>query len=100
MQSMRHSAVRFAGALLLAMLVFVPLAESGHSHASRDLAGPCTTCAVAHHSPATVAPTIAPAATTAAAAAAIFAPFVAPPRGERSPRLGRAPPVTSFVVSI
>jgi hypothetical protein len=100
MRLLRHSGIRLAGALLLAVLVLVPLAESGHSHATRDLAGPCATCVVAHHSPAAVAPTIAPAAATAAAAAAIFEPFVAPVRGERSPRLGRAPPATSFVVSI
>jgi hypothetical protein len=99
MRSLRHSGIRLVGALLLAGLVLVPLAESGHSHANRDLAGPCATCVVAHHSPATVAPTIALAATAAAAAAAVFAPIPAPARGERSPRLGRAPP-TSFVVSV
>ena len=100
MQSLRHSGIRLAGALLLAVLVFVPLAESGHSHASRDLAGPCATCVIAHHSPAAVAPTIALPAATAAAAAAVFAPILAPARREHSPRLGRAPPVTSFVVSV
>jgi hypothetical protein len=100
MQSLRHSGIRLAGALLLAMLVFVPLVESGHSHASRDLASPCATCVVAHHSPATVAPTIALAASAAADAPAVFAPILAPARGDRSPRLGRAPPVTSFVVSV
>jgi hypothetical protein len=100
MRSLRHSGIHLAGALLLAVLVLVPLAESGHSHASRDLAGPCAMCVVAHHSPATVAPTIALTATAAAAAAAVFAPILAPARGARSPRLGRAPPATPFVVSI
>jgi hypothetical protein len=100
MQSLRHSGIRLAGALLLTVVVFVPLVESGHSHAGRDLAGPCATCLVAHHSPAAVAPTISLATTTARAAAAVFAPILAPARGEHSPRLGRAPPVMSSVVSI
>ena len=100
MRSLRHSGIRLAGALLLAVLVLVPLAESGHSHASRDLAGPCATCVVAHHSPAAVAPTIALAAATGAAAAAVATPNLAPTRRDHSPRLGRAPPATSFVVSI
>jgi hypothetical protein len=100
MRSSRHSGIRFAGALLFAVLVLVPLVESGHSHASRDLARPCATCVVAHHSPATVAPTLAVAAMTAAAGATILAPTLAPARRHHSPRSGRAPPHSSFAVSV
>jgi hypothetical protein len=100
MQSSRHSGIRVAGAVLLAVLVLVPLGESGHSHASRDLTGPCATCVVAHHSPASVAPTIALCAITAAAAATVFAPSFSAAPGERSPRFGRAPPAPSFIVSV
>lgn len=99
MRSPRHSGMRLAGALLLAVLVFVPLAESGHSHASRDLAGPCAMCVVAHHSPAAIAPTIALSDATAAAAAAVVIPTLPPTHRVHSPRLGRAPPAASLAVS-
>jgi hypothetical protein len=100
MRSSRPSGIRFAGALLFAVLVLVPLVESGHSHASRDLAAPCATCVVAHHSPAAAAPTIALAAATGVASAAVATPNLAPARRDHSPRLGRAPPAASLVVSI
>jgi hypothetical protein len=99
MRRLRHPSIRFAGVLLFAMLLFVPLVESGHSHADRDLARPCATCVVAHHSPASVAPTIAVVLATVAARAAVTAPNLAPAGRNHSPRRGRAPPDTSFAVS-
>jgi hypothetical protein len=96
----RHYGVRVAGALLFAVLLFVPLVESGHNHASRDLARPCATCIVAHHLPAAVAPAIAVASTTATAASTIVASTLAPAQRCHSPRRGRAPPSTSLSTSL
>jgi hypothetical protein len=100
MRSLRQSGIRYAGALLLAVLLFVPLVESAHSHANRDLARPCATCVVAHHSPASVAPSIAVAPTTIAAGSTIIASSFAPAQLGHSPRRGRAPPTPSFSVSL
>jgi hypothetical protein len=100
MRPLRQSGIRYAGTLLFAVLLLVPLVESGHSHANRDLARPCATCVVAYHSPAAVAPTIAVVPTTVAACTAVTAPSLAPERRHHSPRRGRAPPDTSFAVSI
>jgi hypothetical protein len=100
MRSWRHRGIRFAGALLFAVLVLVPLVESGHRHADRDLARPCATCLVAHHSPAASTPTIAIAQTVAAAGSLLIASSLAPKRRAHSPRRGRAPPGTPFAVDI
>ena len=72
----RH-VVRLSGALLFAALLLVPLVESGHSHANRDLARPCATCVATHHSPAAFAPVVAIAAPITLASAAVFSPIVA-----------------------
>jgi len=98
MTALRHRAARIAGALLFAALLLVPLVESGHSHASRDLARPCATCVVAHHSPAVTAPVIAVAATAASVPVAICAAIVAPSRRDHSPQSGRAPPHSTRIV--
>jgi hypothetical protein len=100
MRRLRHPSIRFAGVLLFAMLLLVPLVERGHSHADRDLARPCATCVVAHHSPASVAPSIAVAPTTIAAGSTIIASSFAPAQRGHSPRRGRAPPTPSFSFSL
>jgi len=85
---------------VFAALLLVPLVESGHSHAHRDLARPCATCVATHHSPAAIAPVVAIAAPITHASAAVCSPIVAPVRRDHSPRSGRAPPHPSFVDSI
>jgi hypothetical protein len=102
MNGLRQRVVRVSGALLFAALLLVPLAESGHSHANRDLARPCATCVATHHSPAAIAPVVAVAAPITRASAAAFSPTVAPARRDHSPQCGRAPPRSSsfFVDSV
>jgi hypothetical protein len=100
MNGLRHRVVRLSGALFFAALLLVPLAESGHSHANRDLARPCAACVATHHSPAAIAPVVAIAAPITRASAAAFSPIVAPAQRDHSPRSGRAPPHSSFVDSI
>jgi hypothetical protein len=92
MKALRHRGARVASALLFAALLLVPLLESGHSHANRDLARPCAACVAAHHSPAATTPVVAVAATVGRAVVAVFAPVVAPARRDHSPQSGRAPP--------
>jgi hypothetical protein len=98
MNGLRHRVIRLSGALLFAALLLVPLAESGHSHANRDLARPCAVCVATHHSPAAIAPVLAIAASITRASAAVFSPTVAPARRDHSPQSGRAPPRSSFFV--
>jgi hypothetical protein len=98
MTALRHRAARIAGALVFAALLLVPLVESGHSHANRDLARPCAACVIAHHSPAVTAPIVAVAPIAAYAPVAVFASLVAPLRRDHSPQSGRAPPRSAHSV--
>jgi hypothetical protein len=100
MRPLRQSGIRYARALLLAVLLLVPLVECGHGHGNGELARPCATCVVAHHSPAAVAPTIAVASATIAAGRTILAASFAPAQHGHSPHRGRAPPETPFSVSL
>jgi len=100
MNALRHRAIRVAGAILFAALLLVPVLESGHSHANKDLARPCAVCVAAHHSPAATAPVVAVAGTVTRAATAVLAPSIAPLRRAHSPQSGRAPPLLTLVVSV
>jgi hypothetical protein len=92
MSCLRNRVIRLSGALLFALLLLVPLAESGHSHTNRDLARPCAACAATHHSPAAIAPLAAVAAPVLCANAAVLSPLVVLTRRDHSPQSGRAPP--------
>jgi hypothetical protein len=100
MKALRHRGIRLASALLFAALLLVPLVESGHSHANKDLARPCATCVAAHHSPAAAPPIVALAVQVTRAATAVVAPDVAPLRQDHTPQSGRAPPFSSFIASV
>jgi len=92
MDSLRQSVRRPLGVLLLASLVLVPIALSGHAHA-RQATHPCAACLVTQHAPAVTAPAV-PAFTPQFNC---FLPLptvaLAVPRAGRTPRTGRAPPL-------
>jgi len=78
----------------LAALLLVPLLESGHNHVDRDLAKPCATCVVTHHSPATTTAVVTTAAPVMLAAVTIFTTATAQVFRHYSPQSGRAPPLS------
>jgi hypothetical protein len=92
MTATRHRTARILSAIFFAALLLVPLLESGHNHADRDLAKPCTICVVAHHAPAASAPVLGIVAPITRTAVASVAPAAAPVSCDHSPKLGRAPP--------
>lgn len=94
MKLLRQRGGRLASVFFLAALLLVPLLESGHSHVDRDLAKPCATCVVTHHSPAATTPIVASAAPIAALAVAVFTTVASPVLRDHSPQSGRAPPLS------
>jgi len=88
-----NSTHRRASVLLLALLLLVPLALSGHGHAGRQSGSdPCAACAVAHHAPivhAAAAPVL---VLELSRFVALAAPAITPPRHDAAPHAGRAPP--------
>ena len=85
---------RLASVFFLAALLLVPVLESGHSHVNGDLAKPCATCVVTHHSPVASAAIVAAAAPVMLAAVAIFTTASSPVFRHHSPQSGRAPPLS------
>ncbi len=91
MVALRHRFRHRASVLLLAALLFVPLALSGHSHA-RESTHPCSICAVTHHAPIVGTPAL-PVLTAELARPLLVAPHAcAGTRLDQAPRTGRAPP--------
>lgn len=100
MQALRHRSSRVLAAVFFAALLLIPLLESGHSHADRDLAKPCTICVVAHHAPAAASPVVAMAMPVGRATHAVVALVAAPASSDHSPISGRAPPRLLSVVEV
>jgi hypothetical protein len=86
-----------ASVLLLASLLLVPIALSGHNHVGQRT-HPCSVCAVTQHAPIVSTPALP--AFTAQFASLVSAPrsAPAPARTDQSPPTGRAPP-PSFTLS-
>ena len=85
--------MRHPGAVLvLAALLFVPIALSGHTHVGQS-AHPCSICAVTHHAPIIVA--AAPPDFGHVLLGVLAAPGarIASARTDLVPHAGRAPPV-------
>ena len=99
MNGLRRRGVRLLSAIFFAALLLVPLAERGHSHVDRDLAKPCPVCAVAHHTPAAIAPVVAVGASAILVSFALVHAVDSPTPHARSPRRGRAPPA-SFHIAV
>ena len=97
MGRLRHRVRHPASVLLLAALLLVPVALSGHTHVDAP-SHPCSICAVTHHAPLATAsppPTVArPIVTLLAAPGGALAPV----RREQAPRIGRAPPAALSAV--
>src|SRR5882724_9978544 len=91
MVALRHRFRHRASVLLLAALLLVPVALSGHSHA-RESTHPCSICAVTHHAPIVSAPAL------QVFTAELARPLIITPRAsagtrlDQAPRTGRAPP--------
>ena len=88
---------RPASVLLLAALMLVPVALSGHTHVGQAT-HPCSICAITHHAPLVVSP--APPDVAEAPVALLAAPdaTLAPVRIDQAPHAGRAPPATLLSV--
>ena len=88
-----HSVARRASVLLLALLMLVPVALSGHGHAGKQATSdPCAACAVAHHAPILHAAPLPVLAVAISHFVALAAPAVTPSRNDAAPHAGRAPP--------
>jgi len=83
--------------LLLAALLLVPIALSGHTHLGPGT-HPCSLCAVAHHAP--IVRTTAPLVFAATFSGLVRTPRTAPARTrtDQAPPTGRAPPSNSRTV--
>jgi hypothetical protein len=91
MAVIQHRFRHRASVLLLASLLLVPVALSGHNHVGQST-HPCSICAVTHHAPIVHTPT--PPAFTArfTSLVSVPRPAPAPARTDQSPPTGRAPP--------
>jgi hypothetical protein len=85
-------ASRTLGALVLAVLLLVPLAFGGHSHANHRPSATCATCVAAHHTPSVAAPTLGVAPSPGPEVVVAAAAPVVSSRHHRLPFAGRAPP--------
>ncbi len=94
---LRHRVRRPAAILLLAALLLVPVALSGHTHVGQG-AHPCSICAVTHHAP--IVNTPAPPDLVRPFVGLLSAPGVAlaPVRSDQTPHAGRAPPAPLVTV--
>jgi hypothetical protein len=91
-----NSINRRASVLMLALLLLVPVALSGHGHAGRQTTSdPCAACAVAHHAPVLHAAPLPALAIAFSCFVTLAASVVAPPRNDVAPHAGRAPPSIS-----
>jgi len=86
-----------ASILLLAALLLVPVALSGHTHVGQST-HPCSICAVTHHAP--IASSPAPPDVVQALVGVLAAPgsILAPVRTDQAPHAGRAPP--AFLLTV
>ena len=100
MNHLCNRTARILGAIVFAALLLVPLLESGHNHAARDLAKPCAVCVVTHHTPVSAAPVVLIAAPSPVTAVANIPTLVAPVRVAHSPQSGRAPPAPTHIASV
>jgi hypothetical protein len=91
MASMRQRRVRGVGSLLLALLLLVPVAASGHRHTGHS-GTPCATCAVTNHTPVVHAAGIALPATDRVVLGVETASSATPVTPSIRHATGRAPP--------
>lgn len=101
MRAVRHRVRRSVGAALLAALLLLPLAFSGHDHGG-DLgrARTCGTCIAVRHSPSLQAAAVTPAAPHVLALTFVPTVALAPVTGVSPRRVGRAPPAVPVVTFV
>jgi hypothetical protein len=80
-----------ASVLLLAALLLVPVALSGHNHVGQRT-HPCSVCAVTHHAPIVNTPALPAFTAQFASLVSVARSTPAPARTDQSPPTGRAPP--------
>ncbi|MBI3770639.1 MAG: hypothetical protein HY271_19390 [Deltaproteobacteria bacterium] len=97
MAPLQHGLRRRASVLLLASLLLVPVALSGHNHV-RQSTHPCSICAVTHHAPAVSAPALPEFASHFTSLLSAPRLALAPSRTDQTPRAGRAPPAALHTV--
>jgi hypothetical protein len=91
MESLQHRFRRRANVVLLAALLLVPIALSGHTHATQST-HPCSVCAVTHHAPIVSTPALPVFAEQAARPLFVATAMPVGARIDHAPRTGRAPP--------
>jgi hypothetical protein len=97
MAALQHGLRHRASVLLLAALLLVPIALSGHNHVSEGTR-PCSICAVTHHAPAVSAPAAPQFASRFTVLLPAMRTTLAPSRTDQAPRAGRAPPADLVTV--
>src|SRR4051812_6751936 len=97
MIALQRRSVRGASVVLLAALLLVPIALSGHAHATAS-PHPCSVCAVTHHAPLVSAPTLPAFSTEFTGLVRIPRALSVGARRDQAPPTGRAPPAVALPV--
>src|SRR5689334_9846716 len=97
MRASQHRLRRRASVLMLAALLLVPIALSGHTH-SGPVTHPCSVCAVTHHAPIVSTPALPTLVAALARQLVVAPPTSVGQRVDLAPRTGRAPPPGLLVV--
>jgi hypothetical protein len=91
MAALQHRFRHRASVLLLASLLLVPVALSGHHHLGQST-HPCSICAVTHHAPIVSTPALRVFTAQFTGRVSALRPAPAPARSDQSTPTGRAPP--------
>ncbi len=91
---------RLAGIIFLVALLLVPLGLSGHHEHHFAGSRACASCVLAHHSPALATPAVSLSTVLHASVPVAPEPMLVAVRADRSPHVGRAPPVPASRQSV